>query len=74
MVDEDNFAHEITPGSDDIIIRWRDCKRCNGRGWVMPIVHIFAEYNKRYYQCKCCLETKRYFDKHGCLPETKEVT
>jgi len=68
----DIAAHEIRSGSDDIIIRWRDCPTCKGRGWLIPLTDIFREYNKRFYQCKVCLDTKAHFDKHGCLPNASD--
>jgi len=65
------WAHEIRVPSDDIIIRWKDCPHCDGRGWWLD--NPFKEYNKITYQCKTCLESKAYFDKHGTVPPTPET-
>ena len=67
MDNEAYRAHEIRPGSDDIIIKWKDCPICKGLGWIVD--NPFKEYNKEYFQCKTCLTTKQYFDEHGKLPD-----
>ena len=59
--------HEIRSGSDDPIIKWRDCPDCSGRGWFCN--NPFAEKSgQRFYQCVKCETTKAYYDKTGLLP------
>ena len=58
---------EIYAGTDQEYIALKICPDCNGRGWLID--KPFAQYNKRTFQCKTCVNAKAYFDEHGKLPE-----
>ena len=56
----------IHAGTDQLIVRWKDCPDCGGYGWFC--VDPFAQYNKEYRQCATCKTTHSHYLEHGELP------
>lgn len=55
------------------VVRFRHCPQCDGRGYFLinPFATSCGGFGgiANIAQCLTCLETKRYFNEHGVLPE-----
>ncbi len=62
------LGERLWPGTDQPIVRWKDCPDCGGWGWFC--VNSFALYNKEFRQCATCKTTHDYYSEHGELPSS----